>query len=516
MQLTYTLDDLQEDIKRFVKEGRVDLDGLLTDSMDTGTVTEDPVPTFEPGRSLTKEIFPSSFNRLNISPQTQCRDNHSSMASYGGISSVIQQLSNCSTGHKSDIRYAFRATAGSQRAPANYNIPGPTTICEDMVQDSKSTLYKVPGDEMMQNSEAALYQALANFIFPQGNISFLPADHIMWNLFDHAVAMDRSFTRIPFTGITTVLTRAIRDPFSTQHSTDCLEDLKSNDGMDRFGSTLLHLAAVNGGNFTILNTLITNANINRVNSLGETFMHVVQPRAIGDEMPILTQTLEGLNFPFTQRDHKGRTCIHVLLGNGAYLEHLASYAHLLKITNAEWDRRLIPDEDPWGFRDLISNGREDLQPGWEELQRNSCKCHSWHTCRAYRELDVDEYYCNGEPELMKACWKNDPSLSQDYYEDLIAEGANVHYRNWNRETPLLLAVMTGNVKATRVLLRHRSNVHARIGRSGILRWASWWRRKFVGSECYANIIACEALVIDAGAVMFPTMFDEWDFKADHF
>ncbi|KAL8779420.1 MAG: hypothetical protein Q9194_001469 [Teloschistes cf. exilis] len=56
MQLSYTLDDLQEDIRRFVKQGQMDLDGLLTDSMDTETETEDPVPTFELGRSLTNDL----------------------------------------------------------------------------------------------------------------------------------------------------------------------------------------------------------------------------------------------------------------------------------------------------------------------------------------------------------------------------------------------------------------------------------------------------------------------------
>ncbi|KAL9589738.1 MAG: hypothetical protein Q9203_001451 [Teloschistes exilis] len=491
MQLSYTLDDLQEDIRRFVKQGQMDLDGLLTDSMDTETETEDPVPTFELGRSLTndlsdgcvddtsaqgsdqteKEVFPdsSSSNGLDFSPRTQCRDNYSSIASYGGISSIIQHLSDCSAGHKSDIMHAFRATARSHHAPADYHIPA-------------------------QNSEVT------------------HAAGSTWNLFDCAVATDRPSTRMSIKDITTVLTRAIRDSNSTQHSSGCFESLKSNDGMDRFGNTLLHLAAFNRGNFTTLDALITNANIHRANSSGETFMHVVQPWAIGNEMPILVQTLESLGFPFARRDYMGRTCIHVLLEKGARPEHLAPYAHLLKITNAEWPMKLRPDEDPWGFKNLISDGYEDLQPIWEETQRTRPE---YYLAGRNGELDVDRYDCNGETELMRTCRENDPSLSEDFYENLIAMGANVHYRHWSCATPLLLAVKNGNLKATKVLLRHHSNLHARdTSDRGILTWAKIARDRW--PERYANIIACEALIIDAGAVMSPTMFDEWNFKADYF
>ncbi|KAL8629762.1 hypothetical protein Q9189_004556 [Teloschistes chrysophthalmus] len=545
VQLSYTIDDLLDDAaEQFFGESGLDLDEPFTDHTDSRRPIEDPVPCTEMGRSSTDEvhercpddtsawgldqiekaIFPngSSFNRLNSNSQTQCIDSSFSMTSYGGISSVIQQLSNCSSGHKRDIMYAFRAIAGSHRSPADYNFPDTTTICEDMVQDWKNTLYEVPCDGMVQNSEVILTGLgdMHNCPSPHSisddlRFEILKADGNTWNLFGCAAATADSFTEMSIKDIMSVLTKAIRDPSFARPYTESFELLRSNDGMDRFGNTLLHLAASHGGNYTILNALMTKANMHRVNSESQTFMHLVQPQAIGDGMPILVQTLERLGFSFSQRDYMGRTCIHVLLYRGAHLEHLASYAHLLKITNAHWSSMPRYHEDPFGFRYLTSNGRKNLQPVWMELQRIRCECGPADTCRRYRKMGVNEYDCNGETELLKASRENDPSLSQDYYDNLIANGANVHYRSWLCETPLILAVKNGNVEATRALLRYHANVHARdhLGR-GILTGAEIARKTW--PKRYTDIIVCEILVIDAGAVNSPTVFDEWELKADNF
>ncbi|KAL9583588.1 MAG: hypothetical protein Q9212_002615 [Teloschistes hypoglaucus] len=397
-QLEYTMDDLLEDAQRFVNEGRLDLDGLNTDLIDLERPTETPVPRTEQGRSSTDEIHEilvdnASKSRSDqeeeevvLSPRTRHMHRPFLIKSYDGIRSIIQRLSNYSLDHKSDIMNAFRLSAYSRCSTrASYDIV---------------------------DTRAGFDIAKARV----GNEAFKSKRHgeNTWNPFDRPAAMDHSFTSMSFKDITTVITRATRDSFLTEQSTDGFESLRSNDGTDRFGNTLLHLAASHSANYTILNALITKANVHRVDSCGQTFMHLVHPRAIGSKM----------------------------------------------------------------------------------------------------ELDVDEYDCNGETELLKASRENDPSLSQDYYENLNANGVNVHYRNIENATPLLLAVVNGNVTATRVLLRYHSNVHARddLGR-GILRRAEIARRKWPGR--YASIIACEALVIDAGAVNFPTVFDEWEFEAEN-
>ncbi|KAL8658782.1 MAG: hypothetical protein Q9202_007437 [Teloschistes flavicans] len=460
-QIDYTMDDLLEDAQRFVDQRGVDLDGLFKDLLGSERTVEDPLPCVEQGRPSTDnhlgrcEDYASKRRSGQVeeepssSPRTRRVHRNALITSYDGINSFIRRLS--------------------------ANIPN-TSLGFDFMNARPWTIF----------------------------FELLHSSGDTWNPTHPAAVTERSSTGKSIEDIARTLITETCYSISAQQPTDDFEALRSMEGMDRFGNTLLHMVAHLGGNYAMLEALITKKTMYRVNSVGQTFMHLVQPQAIDDDMPLLVQMLENLGFPFSQRDCFGQTCIHVLFEKGAYPDYLDSHLHLLNITTYK---------GRWGFENPIANRHKELEPLREELQRSSCSILHCY-CRQKKSWGVNQYDCNGQTELMRACHENEPSLSQHYYDDLLVKGANVHYRDRNAATPLLLAVMSGNIKATRALLRHESNVHARnMDGRGVLRLAELTKR-----EChdrYANITACEALVIDAGAVRYPTIFDAWSLKDEN-
>jgi ankyrin repeat protein len=96
-------------------------------------------------------------------------------------------------------------------------------------------------------------------------------------------------------------------------------------------------------------------------------------------------------------------------------------------------------------------------------------------------------------------------------ELLLRKGANFHMRNRKGETALHIAVRLGRKVATRVLLDHGANVHARTtaGIGVLLLAQSHYLRARNDPQLYASIIVCMAMVIDRGAVASPTIVEEW-------
>ena len=108
--------------------------------------------------------------------------------------------------------------------------------------------------------------------------------------------------------------------------------------------------------------------------------------------------------------------------------------------------------------------------------------------------------------------EDDKTISK-ILKHLLRSGANLHWRNRHGETALYIAVCLGRKVATRVLLDHGANVHARTSDgTGILVAAE--QHYFKAREnphLYASIMACMALVIDYGAKPSPTLVQEWLF-----
>ncbi len=94
---------------------------------------------------------------------------------------------------------------------------------------------------------------------------------------------------------------------------------------------------------------------------------------------------------------------------------------------------------------------------------------------------------------------------------LFDAGADVNRRNRRGETALHLAVKLGSRAATKFLLSHGANIHARAkGRSGVVQ-GGWDASKKAAEDekLYAQIILCISLAVSAGAKSSPTILQEW-------
>ncbi|KAH7323584.1 hypothetical protein BKA65DRAFT_540230 [Rhexocercosporidium sp. MPI-PUGE-AT-0058] len=90
-------------------------------------------------------------------------------------------------------------------------------------------------------------------------------------------------------------------------------------------------------------------------------------------------------------------------------------------------------------------------------------------------------------------------------------GANINNRTSQGETPLHLSVKLGRRAATKFLLSHGANIHARNNKGlGILALGlQSSNRAAEDAVLYAQISLCICLVGSAGAVPAPTLLDEW-------
>jgi hypothetical protein len=106
--------------------------------------------------------------------------------------------------------------------------------------------------------------------------------------------------------------------------------------------------------------------------------------------------------------------------------------------------------------------------------------------------------------------EDDPSTIRLLLRLFIA-GASLNRRNRQGETPLHIAVSLGNRAATKFLISHGANIHARTGEGiGVVAYGLRASNKAASeTELYAQIMLCVALVGSAGAVAAPTILQEW-------
>lgn len=91
---------------------------------------------------------------------------------------------------------------------------------------------------------------------------------------------------------------------------------KDVDETDTFGNSTLHISATMLAPPSYLVTLIKmGANVNSVNSAGQTFLHLVKPEFLdcSDDFCSLLKILATSGFNFRQHDHLGQSPLHILL-----------------------------------------------------------------------------------------------------------------------------------------------------------------------------------------------------------
>jgi hypothetical protein len=94
---------------------------------------------------------------------------------------------------------------------------------------------------------------------------------------------------------------------------------------------------------------------------------------------------------------------------------------------------------------------------------------------------------------------------------LFKAGADIHRRNRQGETALMISVKFGRRASTKFLLNAGSNVHVRANNGlGVVALGHKCAKRAKHNEAlYAQIMLCVSLVVSAGAVSAPSILGEW-------
>jgi hypothetical protein len=324
---------------------------------------------------------------------------------------------------------------------------------------------------------------------------------------------------------------------------------------DYFRNTPLHYAAASGHAtpYRIIEAIKYGADVRAKNTSGQSFMHVLDTRAFQDisGYVILLRHLNGLNFPFSDRDCHGRTIMHGLLQGPSVLEFNtarveASQEGYLKALS-EIFLILQPDMnalDNYGdsVGDLLALFRDEMNLVSElplrgrvlelmslyqnplsidisfrkELSSKTWKADAWIE-RLKKGNLVSWIDVHGDTPLTAILkrWKNDYEELQlrDITEQLINLGADVNMRDKNGYAALAIATIRGSRPCVAVLLSVGAMPNSRNYRgTGIIAAATvrMLRASKEGKDkCYAGIFSCLGLLVDYGARMEPTEHEEW-------
>ena len=327
--------------------------------------------------------------------------------------------------------------------------------------------------------------------------------------------------------------------------------------VDRFGNTSLHIAAALGTTYQELQAIFDKgASIHVCNSGGQTFMHLLNPLVMDNNSLVsLINHLRRNNFNFDHRDVQGHTFIDSLELRGLDMSKYADFwptSIIHSLRRGIYDQRMIPKlTPPWSdtwceawyyagfisFRDLLQAskvvlgrfkhledfyGRNCLHVAADKAEKPSqVSEQSFMDSRLslVRDLlsigvELDHHDNRGETPLMSHI--RTQSSQDKIILELLHSGADINSRNKKGETALHISIKLGDIISTKALLARGAavNVHVRTwkgqGLLAVAVEAQRLARDAVG--LYAKITTCMALAIDAGAIMAPTIFDEWDLR----
>ncbi|KAL8648460.1 MAG: hypothetical protein Q9226_005982 [Calogaya cf. arnoldii] len=330
--------------------------------------------------------------------------------------------------------------------------------------------------------------------------------------------------------------------------------------VDRFGNTSLHIAAALGARWQELKDIIEKgAGIHVCNSAGQTFMHVLNPypRESNDSLLDLTDFLRRNNFKFDHRDVLGHTFIDSLEHRGIQLAECWPTSIVYNLRRELYgDDRTAKVTPPWFH-------------AWSEDLSYNCSTHLWELLKVPRTVlprfkhfqDFQDFHGRNDlhtavnktekpPEISEQSF-NDSSLSivkyllsigvevdhhdnqgetplmthirtlpsqDDIILELLHSGADINARNEEGETALHISIKLGDIIGTKALLAQRAtvNLHVRnwfgFGEGLLTVAAAAQRRAKDDVGLYAKITTCMALAIDSGAIIQPTLFDEWNLR----
>ena len=491
-------------------------------------------------------------------PQSKRSSNSSLISNYSGISTAISHLSGYSASHKAQMKSLVRAFSSS-----TFSLSSTRTSRYSRTSDEDLELSKQDEPMRAEMSEPKGYPHLSEL---PG--AFITADvNIFANHVDCRLEEPQLFSPLACEGCCLKPNRWTGEkkhsvPYAVmryKRGVYRLEDWSSMkiDWTDRFGNTTIHIAAAMRADYQHLSSLIDRgAKVNYVNTAGQTFMHLLDPRQLLDnDMPKLLEKLVQSSFKFETRDVQGRTFLHVLEANyGIYPRHYWRWLKLLwsrdnegrpnrhmfahrvqncfpigsaqadQLSSFVTDFNEFQDQEKhigrWG--DFFSNpfskvmGFGGGKMGFHIVAVNpSMNIPSSTTDQLIiTGTNINFYDDTGETPLMAhvRLWRGEDADNETLLRTLVNLGASTTQRNRDFASPLHLAVRSGNILATKILLEQCNvNVHARDrhGKGVIAVGIAEQRQSRRDSKSYAKITACIALAIDAGAISEPSLFDEW-------
>ena len=433
-----------------------------------------------------------------------------STRAFPSLSPFLENFTRYSPAHLTDIKNAFRCS----RSPAISTIASlgirtsteySSTVFESptKIENEVSAQFrgKLPGELLTSQHNILPHRPGC----PDAYVESFPKRfcdncraHFLSGLFDDGHAASREE----------------QEAFCFRSSSEELEDL------DRFGNTFLHLIAALGPSLKSLEVALwRHSNINAVNTAGQTFMHILDPCNVLLCMERLFGTLEHRGFNFDQRDVYGKTFLHALVEKGfSFSEYWAEpYVRLL-----QW-------KDSTGISREVQVGSLLRKVRFEEIVEDETDLHSKQRSSPDHSSwrDLHKYDDQGRTELHRYLASPDGRYctSLRKLRELTPISNQRNSAGWS---PLHYSIRFGDIDTTEFLLRNGANVHARdnCGRGVLatahIQWAaSGDKAKFLyalrnDETQYPKIEACKAIAIDAGAVMKPSFFDEWDLPAgDH-
>ncbi|KAF8856405.1 hypothetical protein BDZ45DRAFT_727467 [Acephala macrosclerotiorum] len=314
--------------------------------------------------------------------------------------------------------------------------------------------------------------------------------------------------------------------------------IQSN-ALDYFGNTLLHFAAASPSpKYEFFVDLINaGTDVRSVNTLGETFLHTLFAFIKLGELPVwidLLRYLGRLDFPFSTRDHYGRTVLHTLVDKQATRklapETLEALIEAVKAMKPNLDAidnlgATIMDylyasnagelrqSQPLDLRDSSSTVDTTFVSSLQKHRHDFAGWLNWIT-------ETDKYSwidSTGDTPLLAVMKVVSVDEEESFLVETIAKissaGTSIHMRDRNGETALAIATRRGLRPAVTTLVRLGVSVHCRdVSRMSILQRARRHLRNAKEEQndrLYATILSCMVYLVDVGAVKHPNGFQEW-------
>ncbi|KAL8851765.1 MAG: hypothetical protein Q9221_003375 [Calogaya cf. arnoldii] len=475
----------------------------------------DPALSAGPHKHISQSI--DHAQAFRVSEYSTCSD----------LSVLVDRLSKCSLGEKSFIKDAIR----------RFSVSTLSSINNSDVSGVSIRLAEISRDRIPFKPAKTL----------SGQRALLPGDFITS---DVNTFWDHIWCTTPLTSRCDVI-RAKRDRL--------VAGVWCDEGnpwwVDRFGNTSLHIAAALGARWQELEDIIEKGfSINVCNSAGQTFMHVLNPHPSesNDSLLGLTVFLRRNNFKFDHRDVRGHTFIDSLELRGIQIATCwptyIIYSLRKEVYGDDRTAKVTPPwsdawSEAWSYNgstdpsELLKSPRTVLRhlKHFQDFQGRNCLHIAANKTekppkiseQSFKDsrlsmirvllsfgVELDHHDNQGETPLMTHV-RTLPS-QDDIILELLHSGAEVNARNDKGETALHISIRLGGIVGTKVLLAQRAtvNVHVRNWKGeGLLTVAAEAQRHAKDDVgLYAKITTCMALAIDAGAIMQPTLFDEWDLR----